>query len=349
MKWKDTLAAYFLERARQDLFSGIVLITQGKSQLFAGAYGYASRTWKVANTLDTRFDTASVTKLFTAVVVLQLIDQDRLAFDTPVLDFLGLESPTISRQVNVFHLLTHTSGIGDDCDEEAGEVYEDLWEDEGQLFVTETADFLPQFIDKPANFPPGQGCRYCNCSFVLLGLVIEKITDIPYREYVQENVFDRAGMTSSGFFRLDRAHENIAEGCDPLHDDAGQITGWKKNIYSFPPVGSPDSGAYVTARDLHRFLRCVQAGELVSLRMVQSMTTPQVFYRETEAGRWMFSYGLEFLLDPAGGVVFYQKDGVNAGVSALLRYYPARDLTVVLLSNMEDGVWERPGLSTSGS
>jgi CubicO group peptidase (beta-lactamase class C family) len=97
MRWNDTLAAYFQDLAQHDLFSGVVLITRDGSDLFAGAYGYASRAWKVPNTLETRFDTASVTKLFTAIAVLQLIDQGRLAFDTPVLDFLGLESPTISR------------------------------------------------------------------------------------------------------------------------------------------------------------------------------------------------------------------------------------------------------------
>ena len=340
MNWNDALAAYFQDLARQDLFSGVILITQNGSELFSGAYGYASRAWKVPNTLETRFDTASVTKVFTAIAVLQLIDQGSLAFDTPVLDFLGLESPAISREVNVFHLLTHTSGIGDDCDEEAGEVYEDLWKTRANYSVTETAHFLPQFIFRPANFPPGQGCRYCNCSFVLLGLVIEKITGLPYRDYVQKNIFDRAGMSASGFFRLDQVHENIAEGCDPLRDTSGQISGWKRNIYSFPPIGSPDSGAYVTARDLDRFLRAVQAGGMLSPQMVRSLATPQVYYRDTKAGRWMFSYALEFLLDSDGQVVFYQKDGVNAGVSAMLRYYPGRDVNVVLLSNLEEGVWE---------
>ena len=117
----DELERYMQQRAEQDAFSGVVLITQGSSQLFAGSYGYASRSWKVPNTLTTRFDTASVTKLFTAVATLQLIDQGVLAFDTPVIDFLGLQGTAISHEVNVFHLLTHTSGIADDVEEESGE------------------------------------------------------------------------------------------------------------------------------------------------------------------------------------------------------------------------------------
>src|SRR2546423_15216589 len=100
----DELERYFQQRAEQDTFSGVVLITQGGSQLFAGAYGYASRSWKVPNTLTTRFDTASVTKLFTSVATLQLIDRGLLTFDTPVIDFLGLQRTAISRAVSGFHL-----------------------------------------------------------------------------------------------------------------------------------------------------------------------------------------------------------------------------------------------------
>jgi len=151
------LDEHFRHRAAQDLFSGAVLITQGAARLFAGAYGYASRAWGVPNKLDTRFDTASVTKLFTAIATLQLIDRELLTFDTPVVERLGLEGTPLSKEVNVFHLLTHTSGIGDDADEEAGERYEDVWKTKANYSVIETRDFLPQFVNKPANFPQEKG------------------------------------------------------------------------------------------------------------------------------------------------------------------------------------------------
>jgi len=340
MEFDKKLEEYFRDLEKQDLFSGVALITHNRSEEFSGAYGYANRAWKIPNTMNTRFDIASITKLFTAICVLQLIDQDQLTFNIAVVDFLGLENTAISQDVNVFHLLTHSSGIGDDCEEEAGEVYEDLWKLKANYSVTETVHFLPQFFHKPANFPPGRGCRYCNCSFVLLGLIIEIISGLSYREYVQRNIFDSVGMIHSGFFRLDRANENTAEGSDPLRDESGNIVGWKKNIYSFPPIGSPDSGAYVTAYDLIDFINAVQSGRLISSDLVKALTTPQVLHCESEEERWMFSYVLEFLLDAHGQIIFYQKDGVNAGVSAILRHYPDQDINVVLLSNMEDGVWE---------
>ena len=334
-----TLTEYFATLAAQDKFAGVVLITQGDRQLFSGAYGYASRDWRVPNTLDMRFDTASVTKLFTAVAILQLIDQQKLAFDTRVIDFLGLEDTAIAREVTVYHLLTHTSGIADDADEEAGESYEAVWQTKPNYSVTETADFLPQFAYKPANFAPGQGCRYCNCGYVLLGLLIEKVSGMSYRDYVRQHIFVPAGMAQSAFLRKDQVHDNVAEGTDPITDAAGQIIGWKKNIYAFPPIGSPDGGAYVTAADLDRFLRAVQAGKLLSPTQTKAFCTPQVPYRTGKQWIVHYGYGLVFYLDQRGQVVSYHKEGINAGVSAMLRHFPDQDINVILLSTLSEGVW----------
>jgi CubicO group peptidase (beta-lactamase class C family) len=334
------LDEYLRHRAAQDLFSGAALITRGATQLYAGAYGFASRAWRVPNDLDTRFDTASVTKLFTAVATLQLIDRGLLAFDTPVVERLGLEGTPLSKDVTVRHLLTHTSGIGDDADEEAGERYEDLWKAKPNYSVVETRDFLPQFVNKPANFPPGQGCRYCNCGYVLLGLLIEAISGMTYRDYVRAHVFAEAGMTASGFFRMDRANYNVAEGCDPVRDATGQTVGWKKNIYSYPPIGSPDGGAYVTVTDLDRFLRAVMAGKLLSTELTNAFLSPQVVHSSREGWTEMYGYGLRFYVDRSGKVFCFEKEGVNVGVSGIISHFPDQDITATLLSNMEDGVWD---------
>ncbi|MGZ3680007.1 MAG: serine hydrolase domain-containing protein [Ktedonobacterales bacterium] len=336
----DTLDRYLQQRAQNDAFSGVALITQGSAQLFAGAYGHASRSWKIPNTLSTRFDTASVTKLFTAVATLQLVERGLLTFDTPVIERLGLQGTAIAPTVTVSHLLTHTSGIADDADEESGEDYADLWKTRPNYAVNETADFLPQFAHKPPNFPPGQGCRYCNCGYVLLGLLIEKASGISYRDYVRQQIFAPAGMLHSGFFRMDMVNEDVAEGCDPLRDEQGTIVAWKKNIYSYPPVGSPEVGAHVTAADLDRFLRQLKAGALLSAPLTQAFFTPQVLHHVGDEWRQMYGYGLEFAVDETGNVLFAEKEGINAGVSAVIRHYPKHDITVVLLANTQRGVWE---------
>jgi CubicO group peptidase (beta-lactamase class C family) len=337
----DALHAYLTDRAAQDAFSGVALLTRGSETLLAEAYGYASRAWHVPASLDTRFDTASVTKLFTAVAALQLIDQGRLSFDTRAIDYLQLTDTTIDPAANVFHLLTHTSGLGDDADEEAGESYAALFVDRPNYSVTATADFLPGFRHKPANFAPGQGCRYCNVGYVLLGLMIERASGLTYRDYVRQHVFAPAGMAASGFFRMDRVEPNVAEGADPLRDAAGAITGWKRNIYSYPPIGSPDGGAQVTAGDLVQFLQALRGGALLSPTLTAAFFTPQVLYKQLPGGRTEdYGYGLWFQRDAAGRVLSYAKDGINAGASAFLRAFPPAGITVALLSNMEAGVWQ---------
>jgi CubicO group peptidase (beta-lactamase class C family) len=336
----DALDHYFQERSQQDAFSGVTLITQGDERLFAGAYGYASRAWRVPNTLDTRFDTASVTKLFTAVATLQLIEQGRLALDTPVIEALRLHRTTIAPAVTVAHLLTHTSGIADDADEENGEEYADVWRTRPNYAVQETADFLPQFAYKAPNFPPGEGCRYCNCGFVLLGLLIEKVSGLSYREYVRRHIFAPAGMRASDFFRLDEVNENVAEGSDPQRDAQSAVVSWRKNIYSFPPIGSPDSGAHVTASDLDQFLRTMKAGVLLSPAFARAFFTPQVLHDVGREWKVMYGFGIEFAVAESGTILFAEKEGINAGVSAVIRHYPEHDINVVLLSNMQLGVWE---------
>jgi CubicO group peptidase (beta-lactamase class C family) len=175
---------------------------------------------------------------------------------------------------------------------------------------------------------------------VLLGLLIEKVSGLSYRDYVRQQIFAPAEMRHSDFLRLDLVNGEVAEGCDPLRDEHGTIVAWKKNIYSFPPIGSPDSGAHVTASDLDRFLRQVKAGNLLSGPSTAAFFTPQVLHHVQEDWKQMYGYGIEFAVDGNGKILFAEKEGINAGVSAVIRHYPDQDLNVVLLANLKQGVWE---------
>lgn len=330
--------------AATDAFSGVVRVTVGTDERFAGAYGLASRAWGIPNTLETRFDTASITKLFTAVAALQLVDAGALELETGTVGYLGLEGTAISPEVNLRQLLTHTSGIGDDADEEAGESYEAIWRDRPNYSVLQTSDFLAQCVYRPPYFAPGQGCRYNNCGYVLAGLMIERATGRSYRDVVRAEVFGRAGMADSDFLRMDRVNERLAEGADPILDDAGAIIGWKRNIYSYPPIGSPDGGAHVTAGDLERFIRAVLDGRLLSAGSTRAFLSPQVIWKPRDGWVQHFGFGPWFHVDDDGTLVFLEKEGINAGASGLVRHYPGRNLTVVILSNLEDGAWGPAGV-----
>ena len=112
-------------------------------------------------------------------------------------------------------------------------------------------------MTKPPNFPPGQGCRYCNGGYLLLGLMIERATQAQYRDFVRANVFGPAGMTRSGFFRMDVVEPDVAEGVEPILSADQRIVGWRRNIYSYPPIGDPAGGAYATVGDLLAFHRAL--------------------------------------------------------------------------------------------
>lgn len=327
------------------LLSGAMLVSHRNEILLDLATGVASRRWGVPVTTATRFDVASVTKLFTAVAVLQQVAAGRLDLDASIHDHVDLAGTTISPEVTLRHVLTHSSGIADDADEEAGESYEALWVDRPSYSVTRTVDFLPGFVHKEPNFAPGEGCRYCNVGYVLAGLALEKVTGTTYRDYVREHVFARAGMTRSGFFDMREAEPDVAEGWDPVRADGDEtedrpVVGWKQNIYSYPPIGSPDGGAHTTTRDLATFLSALRSGRLLPPDLTAAALAPHVHHSTGATGTLTVGYGWEFVTAPDGTLRSMEKDGINAGSSAMLRHYPAADVTVVVLCNSEDGAWE---------
>ena len=311
-------------------FTGVVLVKDGNRTVYEAARGLASRRWDIPNTLDTRFDTASITKLFTSVAVLQQVGKGNLDLETSIHHYVDLEGTTIGTDVTLLHLLTHTSGIADDADEEAGESYEDLFIETPNYSLIETKDYLPQFVHKPPLAKAGVDCRYCNVGYILAGLALEKVTGTTYRQYVFDEVFTKAGMTESGFYDRREAAPRVAEGWDT--DASGA---WFQNIYSYPPIGSPDGGAQVTAADLARFLAAVRGGELLDAEYTEEFFVPQVEHDEET----MYGFGLEFDMNEDGTVRSYYKDGVNVGASGIVRHYLDEGLDIVVLSNNEDAAW----------
>ncbi len=304
-------------------FTGVVVVRHAGATVFSQAYGYATPRWQIPNTVNTRFDTASITKLFTSVAVLQQVAAGRLDLDASIHHYVDLSGTTISAAVTLRHLLTHTSGIADDADEVAGEVYADLFVDKPCYAIMETADFLPQFAHKPALAEPGFQARYCNVSYVLAGLAVERIVGESYRSYVTREVFERAGMTGAGFFDRRDAVPRVAEGWDLVEGT------WRSNIFSYPPIGSPDGGAHASAEDLLTFLDAVRAGQLLTPELTQEFLTPQVALDEQVS----YGFGLEFRRSTL------YKEGSNAGVSALLTRYGDADVDAVVLSNTDGAAW----------
>ncbi|MCH1625731.1 serine hydrolase domain-containing protein [Ferdinandcohnia quinoae] len=331
----------FKKYADRENFSGVGYVKKGETTVFHRAYGFAHQGWQVPNQLDTKFDTASITKIFTSVAIFKLIDEQLLSLEDRVLSILDLGESAISKDVSIYHLLTHTSGIADDADEEAGESYEELWKLIPNYSVTETVDYLPQFIHKESNFKPGEGCRYNNCAFILLGLIIEKISGMSYREYVKKHIFDVVGMKHTGFYSMDQVVEHAAEHYASILDDNENIIWYRKNIYSYPSIGSADAGALTTVTDLDLFLRSLKAGKLLSDELTNEIFTPKESYRIHEKVTEVMGYGFQFLIkNDTEEIKYIQKDGINPGVCSIMNYYPKTNTTIIILANQDTNVWD---------
>lgn len=326
-------------------FSGTCLVNQGDTTVFSNAYGMAHKGFQIPNTLDTKFDTASFGKVFTAVAILMLIEKGKLTFEDKIVNLLDLQGTEIPADVTVEHLLTHTSGIADDADEEAGETYSDLFIDKPNYSIRNTVDFLPQFVHKKPMFKAGTGVRYNNCAFILLGLVIEKLADIDYRSFVTENIVNRLGLRNTSFYAMDEINENTAEGYFRIYDQTGSFLKWKKNIYSYPPVGAPDSGIYSSVGDLDTFIRSLKAETLLSPKYSELMLQPHCKYSRTTkwgAGPLVANrpgYALEFV-EIDDKVFCARKDGVNDGGGTIVSFYPKVNATIVILTNHDCNIWE---------
>ncbi|MHA7963904.1 serine hydrolase domain-containing protein [Paenibacillus sp. CAU 1782] len=333
-------ADLFQHAFKEHHFSGAGLIKKGEQTLFAGACGLAHRGFDVPNRMDTRFDTASITKLFTAVAVLQLADQGKLSLDDRITEIIDLSGTAIPQDVTLTHLLTHTSGIADDADEELGESYEALFLDKPNYSIRNNKDFLPQFAYKQPKFKAGTAISYNNCAFVLLGLGIEQAAGETYRDYVAKHVFERCGMEHTSFAAKDDGDAPIAEGYELIKEGGGE-TIWRKNIYAYPPIGTADGGAFTTVGDLHAFMMALSRGKLLSEAMTNEIMKPQTtLERSYDWGKMINGFGFHFCYNHNGKLLRMFKDGCNAGVAANMAYYPASNVTISILANQTCNVWE---------
>lgn len=332
------------EYAQNKDFSGACLIKSKNETLFAGAYGYANRAFHIPNWIDTKFDVASITKIFTAATVLSLVEKGSFGLHDKITDIIDLQGTAIPSDVEIHHLLNQTSGIADDADEENGEKYSDLFIEKPNYAIRSCKDFLPNFVYKKSNFVAGTNLRYNNCAFILLGLAIEKVTGMDCREYMSKHIFEPCGMKNTKFQAMDEINENTAEGYIALYDSNNKFTGWKKNIYSYPPIGAPDGGIYTNCEDLDIFIRALSCGKILSTPYTTALFSPQSSF--TKPTRWKhvpntaFRYGYAFEFYEIDGQIFNLfKDGLNDGVAAMFVYYPKADLTVSILANQYCNVW----------
>jgi CubicO group peptidase (beta-lactamase class C family) len=306
-------------------FAGVVRIDRGDRIELAKAYGLAHRGYEIPNEVDTRFGIASGTKGLTALTVVSLIEEGGLELSTTARSVLGRDLPLIDDGVTVEQLLAHRSGIGDYLDEEEDhELTEYLMPVPVHELAT-TEQYLAVLGGHATKFAPGERFSYSNGGYVVLALIAERTSGVPFHDLVRQRVCEPAGMADTEFLRSDELPDRTARGY--LEIDGA----WRTNGLHLPVRGSGDGGIYSTVEDISALWRALFGGRIVSEDWVREMTRPR---SDVPGSR---RYGLGFWLHESTDVVMLV--GSDAGVSFRTVLDADAGVTHTVVSNTSDGAW----------
>ena len=304
--------------AARDEFSGAVLIAKGGRPVWQKAYGYADRELKALNNLDTRFRLGSMNKMFTSVSIAQLVQAGKLKYTDTLGDVLpDYPNKEVARKITIHQLLTHTSGLGDIFGPEFQKTKDTL---------REIKDYLPLFANKPLRFEPGTDFSYSNGGFIVLGLVIEKVSGQSYYDYVQKHVYEAAGMKASGSFPKTEKVPNLAVGYTRRDGEGKLVNNWD----TLPWRGMSAGGGDSTVGDLMRFAEALRSHKLLNAELTETIITGK--RQPGPNANRKYAYGFEEHFVSGHRVVGH--GGGAPGMNAMLDMYLDNGHTVVVLSNL---------------
>jgi CubicO group peptidase (beta-lactamase class C family) len=288
--------------AKQDKFSGSVLIAKNGKSIFEKSVGFANIERRIPNNLNTKFNLGSMNKMFTAVAIAQLAQQQKLNFEDQIGKYLTDYPDQDVAKVTIHQLLTHTGGTGDIFGPEFEKNIEKL---------KEPKDYIALYGHRPIEFQPGSRFGYSNYGFVLLGAIIEKISGKNYYDYIRDHIYQPAGMTSSGSYWKTEEISNMAIGYTRLENSD------LKNNYTFLPMrGSPAGGGYSTVEDLIRFANALLSHKLLNADYTDLVTTGKVHEQDSTK----YAYGFEDHFKD--GIRWFGHDGGAPGINSSLKIYP---------------------------
>ncbi|MBO4864617.1 MAG: serine hydrolase [Eubacterium sp.] len=315
-------------------FRGAAYIVQNDEVVLQQVNGFRDFANELPNTIDTKFASASAGKVFVAVGILQLIEKGKLQFEDTIGELIDIDWKAIDKDITVEQLLNHTSGIPDYFDETVMEKYEELWVDYPNYKIRHNDDILPLFIDKPMMYPKGTKFQYNNTGYVVLAMIIERVTGLAFDKYLQENVFDVCNMTGTGYYELDRLPAKCANSY-VWYNSADDL---RTNIFCVDAKGTGAGGAFITVKDIVSFWRGLLGGKLLSKEMTDNMLRKHSGEgADSEEG--YYGYGV-WIIDGKGEKDIPYFQGCDPGVSFISEYNPNKDMISVFVSNYGDNVWE---------
>lgn len=319
MSENDALAALKEQLGKSvaaDKFSGAVMVAKNGKAIFSEADGLADREKKVPNTVDTRFRIGSMNKMFTATCILQLVQDGKINLQETVGKYLpDYPNKDIASKVTIHELLTHTGGTGDFFGPEF---------DKHRLELRTLQDYITLYGKRGPEFEPGSRWEYSNYGFLLLGVIVEKVSGQSYYDYVRDHVYKPAGMLSTASDPEDTTVQNRSIGY--MKEDGGS---WKPNTDTLPYRGTSAGGGYSTVGDLLRFANALQDHTLLDAEHTELLTTGKM---DTPM-RGKYAYG--FFDQMRGRVRCFGHGGGAPGMNGNLIVCPQSRYTIAVLANMD--------------
>jgi CubicO group peptidase (beta-lactamase class C family) len=297
--------------------SGALLVAQEGNVIYKKAFGFANREWNVPNAVDTKFQIGALTKQFTAVLVLQLIEEKQIRFDDKIADFLPSYRLSHGSKVTIEQLLTHTSGIPN---------------------YTELPNFLAEIIKKPITpmelvrdycsgdlvSEKGNDFLYSNSDYAILGLIVERVTGKSYEENLRKRIFEPLQMLNTGY--------NPSQNLLPQRAAGYQKVGFQ--YQNAQPIESSvlyaAGGLYSTVEDLYKWDRALYGDTLLSKKMTKRLFE---LSEGTTAYGW-YTESTQIRLNGLDATKAY-KSGRLPGYSAIIIRLLDYEHSIILLCNSD--------------
>lgn len=306
--------------AKYGQFNGAALVADNGKIVYEKGVGLANMEWNIPNTPDTKFRLGSITKQFTATLVLQLVEQGKIKLDGKLIDYLPDYRKDTGAKVTIHNLLSHTSGIPS---------YTSLpgfFQNVSRNPFT-VDDFIKKYASGDLEFEPGTKFVYDNSGYFLLGAIIEKVTGKPYEQVLQENIFDPAGMKNSGYDHWGTILNKRATGYSRTS------RGYQTAPYLDMSIPYAAGSLYSTVEDLYLWDQALYGEKILSAKSKEMMFKPN-----------LNNYGYGFVITKAtlapptklAVPVIEHNGGINGFNTSIVRMTNDKRL-IVLLDNAEDG------------
>lgn len=290
-------------------------VSRGGDVLHAAGYGFSDLENELPATAETAYNIGSITKQFTAAAILLLVEEGRVDLDAPVSEYLE-ELPDWGEEVTVRRLLQHTAGVKNFT------TMERWWRT--APMETTPLELAALISSEPLDFTPGEEFSYSNSGYILLGLLLEKVTDQPYGGLLSEQLFSPLGLPRTSYCDDRTLVRDRARGYELL--DGALTNSTHVSISQAYAAG----GLCSNLADLLRWTRLLFQGGVITNASLQEMITPGILHSGNP-----IEYGFGLAIGYRDGHLRIGHVGGMRGFSSYLSHYPEDDLTIAVLTNTE--------------